>query len=244
MPRPVASINRWAIVIAVVFFALMALRFSAGKVRDATRKALESSSAYQAACEGSPLRTLEARNQAMEDGYEINRRFDCVDKASFSAVANNKARWQAANTPEAKAKVAAERAQGKLEQEQQALAAAVASFTRKSEPPAPPAALRPVEINTASEAELAEVIGIGADTAADIMRQRNQRRFQNWPDLVHRVVRMSAARSVFYASVGGLTVDGAHLTGAPADPVFAARVKAGETKRDARITLPIQVHSP
>ncbi len=39
--------------------------------------------AQQAACAGPPLRTIEERNQAMEDGYEINRLFDCIDKKSF-----------------------------------------------------------------------------------------------------------------------------------------------------------------
>jgi hypothetical protein len=65
-------------------------------------KELEASrAAFSAACHGTPLRTAEARNKALEDGYNINREFDCIDKASYAAVADAHAKWQAANTPEA-----------------------------------------------------------------------------------------------------------------------------------------------
>src|SRR5438046_1931915 len=68
----------------------------------------ESATAYQAACQGPPLRTVELRNKAMEDGYDINRRHDCIDKASFVAVNEERTKWEAANTPEAIAKSEAE----------------------------------------------------------------------------------------------------------------------------------------
>ena len=41
---------------------------------------------YAAACHGLPLLTPEARNTALEDGFSINRRFDCIDKRSWKAV--------------------------------------------------------------------------------------------------------------------------------------------------------------
>lgn len=53
-------------------------------------KKMEDSAAYQAACQGPPLRTVELRNKAMEDGYDINRQYNCTDKASF--VAENERR--------------------------------------------------------------------------------------------------------------------------------------------------------
>lgn len=70
----------------------------------------DSSSAYQAACEGPPLHTTAARNKAVEDGYAINRSYDCIDKASFAAIKEQRDKWEAANTPEAKAQRVAERA--------------------------------------------------------------------------------------------------------------------------------------
>ena len=61
----------------------------------------EATAGFQAACEGPPLGSIERRNQAMEDGYGVNRRYDCIDKASFAAVREQRLRWEVANTPEA-----------------------------------------------------------------------------------------------------------------------------------------------
>ncbi len=47
------------------------------------------------ACAGEPLKTIEARNAALEDGYVINQQFDCIDKASFEAVKQRQAVWEA-----------------------------------------------------------------------------------------------------------------------------------------------------
>lgn len=52
------------------------------------------------ACAGPPLRSAEARNDAMERGYVINRYHDCIDKTSFDEisrqeVASQKARQEA-----------------------------------------------------------------------------------------------------------------------------------------------------
>ena len=46
---------------------------------------------YARACEGQPLRTAEARNAALEQGYSINSRFDCIDRASFDEVTRESA---------------------------------------------------------------------------------------------------------------------------------------------------------
>src|SRR4029077_18310899 len=81
-----------AIFIATLSLSLMVAGCSAPE---------ESSTAYQAACQGPPLRTVELRNKAMEDGYGINRRSNCIDKASFVAVKEQLAQWKSANTPEA-----------------------------------------------------------------------------------------------------------------------------------------------
>lgn len=64
----------------------------------------ESSAAYQAACQGPPLRKVELRNRAREDGYDINHQYDCIDKASFTAVNKQRATWNAVSTQEMVAK--------------------------------------------------------------------------------------------------------------------------------------------
>lgn len=40
----------------------------------------------KAACAGPPLGNAQARNDAMEKGYAINRYYDCIDKASFDEM--------------------------------------------------------------------------------------------------------------------------------------------------------------
>jgi len=96
-------------------------------------KGVEESAAYKAACQGPPLRSVERRNQAMEDGYAINRQYDCIDKASFVDVAEQKAKWEAANTPEAIAQRKADRE--KLIAEDQARRAADAEKKEATPPP-------------------------------------------------------------------------------------------------------------
>lgn len=63
-----------------------------------------------AACAGPPLKTIEARNDALEAGYEINRSLDCIDRKSFDemqrqkdadAAARKAARLEAAAKPSA-----------------------------------------------------------------------------------------------------------------------------------------------
>lgn len=64
--------------------------------------------AYQAACHGAPLGSVEQRQKALEDGYSINQRYDCIDKGSFAAHERQLAEWNAAHTPEAIAQQEAE----------------------------------------------------------------------------------------------------------------------------------------
>src|SRR5262245_35411546 len=72
-------------------------------VAAAACKPSQPSADYLADCEGPPLRTVERRSQAMQDGYEIDRGYDCITKRSAKALAEQKAQREAANTPEAKA---------------------------------------------------------------------------------------------------------------------------------------------
>ena len=80
-------------------------------------KKIENTAAYQAACYGATISKqalTQAINQGQEDGYAINRQFNCIDKTSYLAMKEDETRWLAANTPEAKAKEAAEFAKKKL----------------------------------------------------------------------------------------------------------------------------------
>jgi DNA uptake protein ComE-like DNA-binding protein len=172
------------------------------------------SAAYLAACEGPPLRNIEQREKAMQDGL-YNRMYDCIDKESVAAQAELNAKRAAFNAPEAIAQREAERAERIAEYDARRAAEAAAPA-----PPPRPFVPRPAEINTATETELASVPGVGPVIAAQIIEARKSGRFNGWPDVVRRVVGLSAAQTAGYASVGGLTVDGESLV--PPDSEVAA----------------------
>ncbi len=87
-----------------------------------------------------------------------------------------------------------------------------------------PAALqtRSLDVNTAIARELVEIAGITPAIAAEILVERGRGEFASWTDLVNRVVGLSSAKAAVLASMGGLTVDGNSLPGAPPDPTLAA----------------------
>ena len=173
-------------------------------------------------CEGAPLRSAEKRQKALEDGYDVDRRFDCITKESFAATAGQRARYEAANTPEAKAAEAARlerehaasgqrlESQGKAEGESRSERERQLAQTEQTR-------VDPVEINTASEAQLAAVPGIGAGTAREIVAARAKGAFTGWEDVVRRVSALGAAETAARASAFGITVDGGSLKGAEPD---------------------------
>jgi DNA uptake protein ComE-like DNA-binding protein len=191
----------------------------------ACSKNIEESPEYQAACEGPVLQNVEQREKAQQDGYAINRQYDCIDKASFNEVAEQKAKWEAANTPQALAKNVAEKAaeRAKLAAQEQAQQR-IASETPTPAVPPSSFVLRAVDVNTASEAELAEVDGVGPALAAQIVRARKKGSFDDWADLGSRVPSLGASQSAALASVGGLNVDGQSLAGAAANPALSAKL--------------------
>jgi len=176
---------------------------------------------YEAACIGPPLRTMEKRYKAEEEGHFVNRQFDCIDKASYVAEAKWRAESAAANTPEALAKqraefAAADARRAEERRRREAEAAAHDEATR------PELVLRLVDANTATEADIAGVFPVGPEGSRQIVEERGKRRFSGWDDLVSRVVALSAAQSAFYASTAGLTVNGASMDGAPMNADLAA----------------------
>src|SRR5690349_14027444 len=69
---------------------------------------IEGTAEYQAVCHGPPLRNVAEHEQAQVDGYSVDFRYRCITKDSYAAIEKQKALWEAANTPEAKAKREAE----------------------------------------------------------------------------------------------------------------------------------------
>lgn len=191
---------------------------------------------YLAACEGSPLRTLERRNQAMEDGYEIDRRYDCTTKQSAKSLAEQKAKWEAANTPEAKAARQAEferrAAEGKINDAAHAKAEAEARAEREQRRVVAEAApIEAVEINSATELQLTGLQGLGVDTVNQIVVERTKGRFMGWGDVVRRVVGLGAAETAVRASAFGLTVNGRSLEGAEPESAMAKYVRDNWQRR-------------
>lgn len=169
------------------------------------------------------------REKALQDGYQIDRRYDCIDKASFAAVGEQKAKWEMANTPEAIAQRKVEWEKRAAEERSRSTAAV---GQQKDAPRLPSFTLRHVDVNTATEVELANVPSVGSDVAAQIIKERAKRRFNDWADLVNRVVGLSAAQGAAFASISGLNVDGQSLPGVPPNPAMAAMLY--EKYRDRR----------
>jgi DNA uptake protein ComE-like DNA-binding protein len=188
----------------------------------------EDSAAYAAACHGPPLRSIERRDQALQDGYALSRSFDCIDRTSYLLVQEQKAREAAARSPEAQAQQRVERERLATEQQRRAAAADAEALARQAEggrlPPLVPVV--PVDVNTADEAALAALPGLDREEAARIVEARAKRRFADWSDLVARVDGLRAARNAVFASVSGLTVNGESLPGAGPDPMLAAALRA------------------
>ncbi|WP_051281584.1 hypothetical protein [Azovibrio restrictus] len=189
-------------------------------------KPSQPSADYLAVCEGEPLLTLERRNQAMEDGYEIDRRYDCITKHSAKVLAEQKAQWESANTPEAKAARHAEFersvSESKIRLEAEAKVEAEARAERERQWAAAEAApIENIEINSATELQLADLQGLSDDVVHQIVEERTKARFKGWDDVVRRVGGLSAAETAVRASAFGLTVNGRSLDGAEPDSAIA-----------------------
>lgn len=196
--------------------------------------------ALEAACQGPPLRSAQARNDAAEAGYDLHPAFRCVTKVSFQAVEKARLAAAAYNAPEARARREAAFAAREAERLAEAAREAEARKERAAREAAAEQAIRidevrPVEANTASETQLAAVLGIGPRAAEAIVKARAERRFADWGDLVARVVPLSAAEPAVRASVTGLTVNGRSLDGAPANAQMATLL-ARRLARNARPT--------
>src|SRR6516225_3947459 len=81
------------------------------------------------------------------------------------------------------------------------------------------------DANTATQAELEAVKGIGPATATKIIDGRKDGNYKDWPDLIARVKGIGDKNAV-KLSEGGLTVNGAAMAGAPAAAATPAKTPA------------------
>lgn len=78
-------------------------------------------------------------------------------------------------------------------------------------------AMAAVDVNTASEADLDSIKGIGPGTSAKVLEARKTAKFKDWSDLIARVSGIGDKRAA-KLSAEGLTVNGAkYQPTAPAD---------------------------
>jgi len=203
MSNPNSSRRRIGIVIAFVVVASMVqcTRHYLGKAQEAT-------DAYAEACHGRPLGGPAERNQAMEDGYEINLVYDCISKRSYEEMAAASAqRGPTRANPGAQARAAATMARPDL---------LGADPSEQSGEKSKAGMVRAVDANTATRTELTDVSGLDSALVEQILDTRSGGAFASWDDLIKRVDGLGVANRAALVSAGGLRVNGQAYTGTPA----------------------------
>lgn len=102
------------------------------------------------------------------------------------------------------------------------------------------AAFAGVDANTATQAELDSVKGIGAGISSKIIEERKKAPFKDWQDMITRVKGVGEHNSAKFSSAG-LTVNGAAFAGAPATPAATAKKddkKAAAPAASAKAEVP------
>jgi competence protein ComEA len=74
-----------------------------------------------------------------------------------------------------------------------------------------------VDINTADQATLESVKGIGTDLSSRILDERKKARFRDWPDLMRRVKGIGTS-TAGKLTAAGLTIDGKAYDASSAPP--------------------------
>ena len=86
-------------------------------------------------------------------------------------------------------------------------------------------AMAAVDVNTASEADLDSIKGIGPGTSGKTLEARKTGKFKDWTDLIERVPGIGDKRAA-KLSAEGLTVNGAKYQPAAAAEKAAPKAKA------------------
>ena len=172
-------------------------------------------SAYKAACHGDPL-TVATHTQAIENGWQIDGTYNCIDKASYE-------KWAATFSP---AELAAESSSFSDKQEK-------AKVDGKQDPTDKEQYIdealanmntRPVEANAAYYFELGNIVGVGGEAGMQILQAREKRLFTDWDDMLARVPVFKVAQTAHDASISGMTVNGKSLLGANPNPKAATAI--------------------
>jgi competence protein ComEA len=90
-------------------------------------------------------------------------------------------------------------------------------------------AMAAVDVNTATEADLDSIKGIGPGTSGKMLEQRKASKFKDWSDLIARVPGIGDKRAA-KLSAEGLTVNGAKYQPAAAETP-APKAKAPATTK-------------
>lgn len=98
-------------------------------------------------------------------------------------------------------------------------------------------AMAAVDVNTASEADLDSIKGIGPGTSGKMLEQRKTAKFKDWTDLIQRVPGIGDKRAA-KLSAEGLTVNGAKYAAAPAAAPMAAAKAQTSLPKNATSTKP------
>lgn len=203
-----SSRRRIGIVIAFVVVASMVqcTRHYLGKAQMET-------DAYAQACHGRPLGGPAQRQQAMEEGYEINMEYDCISKRSYEEMAEASSRRGPSRVnPGAQARAAATMARPDLVGADQ--------DGSKSET----GTIRQVDVNTATRTELTDVSGLDSALVEQILDKRSTGAFANWDDLIKRADGLNQSNRAALVSAGGLRVNGQAYVATQAAPPAAAPV--------------------
>ena len=99
------------------------------------------------------------------------------------------------------------------------------------------------DANTATQADLEAVKGIGPAIATKIIDERKNGNFKDWPDLVARVKGIGD-KSAAKLSTAGLTVNGAAMSGSPAAPAEPAKTTAPAAAPAKATTAPAAAAKP
>ncbi len=91
-------------------------------------------------------------------------------------------------------------------------------------------AMAAVDVNTASEADLDSIKGIGPGTSGKMLEARKTGKFKDWTDLIERVPGIGDKRAA-KLSAEGLTVNGAKYPPAAAPEKAALKAKAPATTK-------------
>ena len=94
-----------------------------------------------------------------------------------------------------------------------------------------------VDVNSASEADLDSIKGIGPGTSAKILEQRKSAKFKDWDDLVQRVSGIGDKRAA-KLSAEGLTVGGAAFKASDKKTVVAKTTKPAAAADKPQDTAP------